>query len=285
MFNRLFILVLFYLVPSFSTPVTTCPRRDEFLSHPTHAQPGIMTSLTQMLGFDYIRNFLQKNFEDNDAVCSQMIALEKDDYQYYRYLVRLDVHSQTKNQHYQFFFFFQDSSTQAFHNHGGKPWIGLDAETIIRFTKKIDIALLSRLNPILSPVHVETFNYDENRSVASIIENSNTFSKLGSLVVKSTLSTLSFSESKGLATVMKRTSSSANVFTNQESVDGIFYQIDHQNRVIHLMPFSPRHQTIDFESKAISLYDLLDQNRRETFVNPKLKSWSEYVFELGSLSH
>ena len=67
MFNRLFILVLFYLVPSFSTPLMTCPRRVEFLSHPTHAQPGIMTSLTQMLGFDYIRNFLQKNFEDNDA--------------------------------------------------------------------------------------------------------------------------------------------------------------------------------------------------------------------------
>ena|GEM_PF-3696245 len=285
MFNRLFILVLFYLVPSFSTPLMTCPRRVEFLSHPTHAQPGIMTSLTQMLGFDYIRNFLQKNFEDNDAVCSQMIALEKDDYQYYRYLVRLDVHSQTKNQNYQFFFFFQDSSTQAFHNHGGKPWIGLDAKTIVRFTKEIDIVFLSRLNPAASSAHVETLNYDENRTVASIIENSNTFSKLGSLVVNSTLSTLRFSERTGLATVMKRTSSSANVFTNQESVDGIFYQIDRQNRVIHLTPFSPRHQTIDFENKSISLYDLLEQNRSETFVNPKLKPWSDYVFELGALSN
>ncbi|MGE0763933.1 MAG: hypothetical protein AB7N80_11695 [Bdellovibrionales bacterium] len=85
--------------------------------------------------FHYVRKAMKKVAEElpNSTICLSMVVGARSDYAYYRYYLKADVYAigQTKPS-YSFQYIFQDASIQAFHNHGGQPWYGLDSAQVDR---------------------------------------------------------------------------------------------------------------------------------------------------------
>jgi len=95
------------------------------------SSPLVQTALDNISSFGYIHHALEQVQKEAGAkgvlFCTSSLALDKDIYQYFQYLIQVDAYPQGSNKiSYSFRFLFQNASIQAFHNVGGQPWAGLD---------------------------------------------------------------------------------------------------------------------------------------------------------------
>jgi hypothetical protein len=138
--KKLFLIGLIFL----SVPVGAQIKSSVICDHRLKASsPLFQNALDNIYSFAYIHHALEriKNEAGTKEVlfCTSSIALSKNIYQYFKYLIQIDVYLQGSNvAAYKFRFLFQNASIQAFHNVGGQPWAGLDTsrtdQTLREFT-------------------------------------------------------------------------------------------------------------------------------------------------------
>jgi hypothetical protein len=89
------------------------------------------TAVTNLQGFAYINQALQSLHDGigHPSYCVSSMALSKNQYQYFRYYIQIDVYYKYEpNPVRSLRFLMQDASTQAFQNIGTQPWIGLSTQ-------------------------------------------------------------------------------------------------------------------------------------------------------------
>ncbi len=81
--------------------------------------------------FGYVHHALNSALQANAGAeaCFEGLALSKNIYQYYEFLIRIRVQAAGTTTH-EFYLIFQDASTQAHHNVGPKPWVGLSRSAV-----------------------------------------------------------------------------------------------------------------------------------------------------------
>lgn len=95
------------------------------------ATPLAQTALDNMSSLGYIHHALEQVQKEAGSqgllFCTSSVALNKNIYQYFQYLIQVDAYPQGPSKaYYRFFFLFQNASIQAFHNVGNQPWVGLE---------------------------------------------------------------------------------------------------------------------------------------------------------------
>ncbi len=101
--------------------------------------PIFQTALDNLYSFSYIRSALQEESVrmPESEYCVSSIALGGNIYQYFNYLILVEVRSKNSTDINHFQFLFQDASVQAFHNIGGQPWAGLELTKLREVFRKL----------------------------------------------------------------------------------------------------------------------------------------------------
>lgn len=86
------------------------------------------TAFNNLRGFDYVNHALQTAAKEvaDPVYCIASVTLSKNEYQYFRFYIQVNIHSRySLVNRYSFRFLMQDASTQAFQNTGGQPWVAI----------------------------------------------------------------------------------------------------------------------------------------------------------------
>lgn len=89
----------------------------------------LKTAANNVYSFGYVKSALNAalNAQPNSEICFTGVALNKNIYQYYKFLIQFQIRSRGTGAVYNAFnLLYQDASTQANHNFGKSPWIGLE---------------------------------------------------------------------------------------------------------------------------------------------------------------
>jgi hypothetical protein len=87
-----------------------------------HTSGVVAASITAANGFTYLRNWIER--QGAKSYCVSAVALSKNAYQYYQFLIEIEL-ADAAGKKTVLPLLFQTASIQAHHNRGPKPWIGL----------------------------------------------------------------------------------------------------------------------------------------------------------------
>lgn len=99
----------------------------------TGLTPAARTALGNLLSLQDVLHALRTARAElsNPRFCTSTIPLARNNYQYVRYLVMIDLYELGESSpRRRFRFLYQDASTQAHHNVGRQPWTGLSAASV-----------------------------------------------------------------------------------------------------------------------------------------------------------
>lgn len=277
-----FILIAFFKASLAFSSSQRCQNLEEFLRQPQHQQDSIKTSLTQMLSFEYLRHVFTNHFHSQDLVCSQVLSLSKGQYQYYRYMIELLVIPVEKSQSsVRFYYYFQDASTQAFHNYVGKPWVGLEPKRHQKFMNYLQQNLANKLDLAIQ----EKKNFVEKVSsvgnLISTVEKTRFFRAHANGINRRTISVWKLDSRNVLVTWMKSLSSSSNPFLNSEISQGLYLRYDENEKAYFTMPFFTSFESVVIAGKEQNLFEHLEENLLETSQEAQTKDWTQFLFDLG----
>jgi len=126
----------------------------------------LLTAVNNVIGLGYVRSAIVQAIQENgrsedSALCYTGIALKKNIFQHYQFLISMQVKSlKRKTITHEFHLLYQDASTQANHNIGEKPWVGLSKSAVA----SVFAAGLSDLNWEKSQLNTES-GFDFNRAL------------------------------------------------------------------------------------------------------------------------
>lgn len=275
-----FVLIVFLKSSWVLSAPNSCQSLGEFLRQPQHLQESIKISLTQLLGFEYVRHVFLNHFQVHDLVCSQVLALSKGQYQYYRYMIELSVHPSDNPQlPVSFYLYFQDASTQAFHNYTGKPWVGLEPQKHQKFMKQLQNHLSSKLDMMMKEKKqgVEQINVEED--IYAAIKKTKVFQENSLMINKNTISLWRLDSKNILVTWMKNLSQSSNPFLNSEVSQGLYLRYEDKEKKFKGFSFLTSFERVENEGKNQNLFESLEENLSQTLKEAQAHDWSQFLFE------
>lgn len=102
-------------------------------------------TISHLEGFEEIRQYLMLEIERGHKVCANTSVLEKNNYQYFKNFLTFQITNGFSGVTKTLAVLFQNSSIQAHHNVGRRPWVVLEGS----FVKKHLSQLVSNFTPIL----------------------------------------------------------------------------------------------------------------------------------------
>lgn len=91
-------------------------------------------AVNNVLSIGYVRHAVESALAENSEgskICYSGVAFHKNAFQYYQYLIQLEVRSAISDElTHRFQLLYQDASTQANHNITQNAWVGLDSEVV-----------------------------------------------------------------------------------------------------------------------------------------------------------
>ncbi len=283
----IFILTVLFSLKGYSSG-PSCQILSDFLKQPHPAEHTINVSMSQMVNLGYFRHALARNYSSEDLVCTQVLVMSKNDYKYYRYFIRLKVipaaTPSKANIHY---LYFQDASTQAFHNYFGKPWIGLKGLEVENYLSLLKSSLQLQLEELSKKPSVNeksgyiTLSAKNPEELLDQVKKTKSYQDQKNFLNPETLSFLQLDNNSYIVTWMTRISNSGNPFLVTELSQGYYLEFNPKLGLFEGFPYQP---TIDGvknkDGQNQSLYEHLEINLSNTQKALTTKGRTEHLFDL-----
>jgi hypothetical protein len=209
--------------------------------------------------------------------------MAKGTYQYYKYFIELTVlKSDSSGSEAKFYLYFQDASTQAFHNYIEKPWVGLDSKKTKQFILQLQTQMDSRLKRAIEQKAAELESVSVSQNDVIKITDTNFYKNNAEYINTNTQSYWWIDENTFIYSWMRRLSSSSNPFLNHEISQGLYFKIDRDLNVAYGVPLNFGTTGVSIEGENISLIDYLNQNLLSISNIALGKDWSSYLYELSA---